>query len=135
MSANKLSCLLCFTHYAICKVCILTITALWYHVIAWLLFSACEQWAFMLSCQMISFTKQASWWFIALVLQMFECLTSLTLIKSAMKLICMQCWLQIYCLATVKSKDYQKFEWYQSVAWWWSAVRWSCAEFSRSRRL
>ncbi len=80
LSANRLSCLICFTHYAICKVCILTITALWYHVIAWLLFSACEQRAFMLSCQMISFTKQASWWFIALVLQMFECLTSLTLI-------------------------------------------------------
>ncbi len=30
--------------------------------------------------------------------------------RSAMKLICMQCWLWIYCLATVKSKDYQKFE-------------------------
>ncbi len=39
-------------------------------------------------------------------------------IKSVMKLICMQCWLQIYCLATVKSKDYQKFEWHWDVAWW-----------------
>jgi len=80
LSVIKLSCLICFTHYIICKVCILTITAFWHHVIAWLLFSACEQWAFMLSCQMISFTEQASWWFIAFILQMFECLTSLTLI-------------------------------------------------------
>ncbi len=80
LSANELSYLICFTHYTICKVCILTITALWYHVIAWLLFSACEQWALMLSCQMILFIKQASWWFIALVLQMFKCLTFLTLI-------------------------------------------------------
>jgi len=30
--------------------------------------------------------------------------------KSAMKLICMQCWLWIYCLVTVEFKDYQKFE-------------------------
>jgi len=55
--------------------------------------------------------------------------------RSAMKLICTWCWLQIYCLATVKSKNYQKFEWHWSAAWWWSAVRWLCAEFSRLRRL
>ncbi len=36
---------------------------------------------------------------------------------SAMKLICTWCWLQIYCLATVKFKDYQKFEWHQDAAW------------------
>ncbi len=54
---------------------------------------------------------------------------------SAMKLICTWCWLQIYCLATVKSRDYQKFEWHWDAAWWWSAVHWSRAEFSRSRRL
>jgi len=55
--------------------------------------------------------------------------------RSAMKLICTWCWLWIYCLATVESKDYQKFEWYQDAAWWWSAVRWSRAEFSRLRKL
>ena len=54
---------------------------------------------------------------------------------SAMKLICTRCWLRIYCLATVKSRDYQKFEWHWDTAWWWSAVRWSRAKFSRSRRL
>ncbi len=57
------------------------------------------------------------------------------IIWSAMKLICTWCWLQIYCLATVKSRNYQKFEWYQDAAWWWSAVHWLHAEFSRSRRL
>ncbi len=55
--------------------------------------------------------------------------------RSAMKLICTRCWLRIYCLATVESRDYQKFEWHQDAAWWWSAVRWSRAEFSRSRKL
>ncbi len=55
--------------------------------------------------------------------------------QSAMKLICTWCWLRIYCLATVESRDYQKFEWHRDTAWWWSAVRWSCAKFSRSRRL
>ncbi len=38
--------------------------------------------------------------------------------RSVMKLICTWCWLRIYCLTTVKSKDYQKFEWYWDVAWW-----------------
>ncbi len=32
-------------------------------------------------------------------------------------------------------KSDQKFEWHRDAAWWWSAVRWSRAEFSRSRRL
>ncbi len=31
-------------------------------------------------------------------------------VESAMKLICTRCWLRIYCLATVESRDYQKFE-------------------------
>ncbi len=53
---------------------------------------------------------------------------------SAMKLICMQCWLRIYCLATVESKDYQKFEQHWEIAWWWSAAHWLRAEFSRSCR-
>ncbi len=38
---------------------------------------------------------------------------------SAMKLICTRCWLRIYCLATVESRDYQKFEWHWDAAWWW----------------
>ncbi len=41
---------------------------------------------------------------------------SVTLWWSVMKLICMQCWLQIYCLTKVKFKNYQKFEWHQNVA-------------------
>ncbi len=56
-------------------------------------------------------------------------------LQSAMKFICTWCWLRIYCLATVKSKDYQKFEWHWNAAWWWSAVRWLHAEFSRLHRL
>jgi len=59
----------------------------------------------------------------------------LKLLWSAMKLICTRCWLRIYCLAIVESRDYQKFERHRDAAWWWSAVRWSRAEFSRSRRL
>ena len=39
-------------------------------------------------------------------------------LRSAMKLICTRCWLRIYCLATVESKDYQKFEWHWDAAWW-----------------
>ena len=65
-----------------------------------------------------SITKQYYWWS-----------------RSAMKLICIWCWLRIYCLTTVKSKDYQKFEWHWDAAWWWSAVHWLRAEFSRLHRL
>ncbi len=54
--------------------------------------------------------------------------------RLAMKLICMRCWLRIYCLAIVKFKDYQKFEQHQCVAWLQSAVRWLHAEFSWSHR-
>ncbi len=38
---------------------------------------------------------------------------SVTLWWSVMKLICIQCWLQIYYLTKVKFKNYQKFEWHQ----------------------
>ncbi len=73
---------------------------------------------------------------IASTVQTFEYISAIKeKIQSAMKFICTRCWLRIYCLATVESKDYQKFEWHQNAAWWWSAVRWSRAEFSRSRRL
>ncbi len=51
-------------------------------------------------------------------------------IQSAMKFICMQCWLWIYYLTIVKFKDYQKFERHQCVAWLQSAVCWLHAKFS-----
>jgi len=79
--------------------------------------------------------KQHVCLFFALSFHITHCIVYILHYRSAMKLICTWCWLRIYCLATVESKDYQKFEWHRSAAWWWSAMRWSRAEFSRSRRL
>jgi len=48
--------------------------------------------------EMLVYDKQNHWMYIMKL--------TLKLKRSAMKLICTRCWLQIYCLATVKFKDY-----------------------------
>jgi len=55
--------------------------------------------------------------------------------KTILKIFNLVYWLQIYCLVTVESRNYQKFEWHWDAAWWWSAVHWLRAEFSRLHRL